>query len=270
MQANGKIEIASALIRQRQQHARQRQVEETGHDLFHFNKTAQHRRQQRKTRGPMDLGGRRWPAEKMDESVNSAADHHRGGPAKRFPQRAENRATKQDFLQHRHHRRRQRCAGNFFDPTAGGNVDVHLARPGHQDDHSDAAQRRKAKGESAGKFASLVRRFDQSDVTAGRNADAAEQRPESDQGQPKQCAVDIAVKRMVRQFLELRQMSCQRLNAPGQPRSQQRASQEHNSGVNQQRANRTHGPTIGFAPGVAKRIILWKGQKVVAWEGLPC
>src|SRR5207244_9624014 len=53
---------------------------------------------------------------------------------------------------------------------------------------------------------------------------------------------------------------------PGEPPRQQRASEQHKPGGNQQRASLTHRPTIGFAPCAAKPIIPWKRRRVL----LPC
>src|SRR5438309_2225223 len=94
MQADGKEKVAGALVSQRQERARQRQVEKTGHNLLEIDKPAQHRWEQRETRSPVHFSGRLWLAQKMNEGVKRAADHQRGWPATRFPQRAEYRAAK--------------------------------------------------------------------------------------------------------------------------------------------------------------------------------
>ena len=164
MQADGKVKIARALIRETEQHAGEREAEKSGQNRMDIRETAQHAGKQDQPGIPANGSGGFRALEKMRERVNHAADEERERPVKHAAQTAKNAAAKQDFLQRADQRSRRRRAANGRHDFTG----VHrrgkgavTAANGNSGDHG---QRQKSEQQSAEKFFPLAVRRDEADV----------------------------------------------------------------------------------------------------------
>ena len=130
-----------------------------------MGKTAEHLRQELQPRIPVDRPSGAGRLQEMHERVDHAADHQRHPPGQSFAQRAEQRAPKQNFFQHRHGQGGQGGAEHFLRKSIMTCRHHPLVRG--QGNRSYQSQRNKTQCEAVAQSFPLASRIDQSKLTPG-------------------------------------------------------------------------------------------------------